>query len=393
MSRPFHVLIDGRMLLGRYSGVARMVTSLADHLCALSTMQVTILCGDEAYPPWIGRSDRRLLVTDFSRRHRSPWARFWWEETRLRSWIQASRCDVYHATWNYGIPQTCPVPVVLTIHDLIPWDARIVGPGTWVQRWAYRMAMRQAARRADRIVTVSRFTASQLLSRLPMDSSKFRVIHNGSGIPASHAAQDRPKSNPYFLYVGGHEPRKNLEAIFAAMAAFWSSNGQMQLRLTGSFESLSPDARDAYLQLPHKDRIKFLSAPDDVELAGHYAGAAALLMLTRAEGFGLPVIEAMRHGCPVIAARSGSLPEVVGDAGLLVDPDRTGQVVEAMVRSLDPVVADDLRTRGLRRASELTWEKAANEYLREYQMALSSADRKVNCPAPTICVPASNLPT
>jgi glycosyltransferase involved in cell wall biosynthesis len=360
------VLIDGRMLLGRFSGVARMVTGIVDRLCLDPAVQVVVLCGNEAFRPWVGRPGIELLVSDFSRRHRTPAARLWWEENRLADWIERSGAALYHATWNHGIPANRPVPAILTVHDLIPWDAPALGLSGWIGRLAYRHSLRSAVRRADRIVTVSGHSATQLARRIGTDPAAIRVIYNGAE-PRGVAAPGGGAERPYLLYVGGHEPRKNVESVFQAMQGLWDrTDADLGLHLTGDPDDLSEPARAAYGRLWHKDRVRFLGAPDDVVLAEQYSNAVALLLLSRAEGFGLPALEAMGYGCPVIAASCGSLPEIVGEAGLLVDPDRTEEAVDAVNRVLNPAVAAEIIQKGRRRAAAFTWQRAAEAYALEY---------------------------
>lgn len=366
------VLIDGRMLIGRFSGVARMVTRLVENLADMPELRIVVLCGNQPYEPWIERTDLRMIVSDFSRADRSPVRRFFWEATRLRHWIGESRADVFHATWNTGVPFRCPVPAVLTIHDAIPWDKPPRQLSTIAERAVYRYSLRASARRAKRVTAVSEFTAAQVGQRIGPGAKQIRVVHNGVDQPATSAAV-ASSGRPYILYVGGHEPRKNLESLFGAVAHYWRHfDPEMDLHLTGSAAQLSPAAKSAYDRISQKSRVVFLGSPNDEELAREYAGATALLMLSRAEGFGLPVIEAMAHGCPVIAARCGSLPEVVGEAGVLVDPDD----IQWIAASIHEVTSSRARAgtvieKGRQRAANFSWTRVAQAYLAEYQLAAS----------------------
>jgi glycosyltransferase involved in cell wall biosynthesis len=176
-------------------------------------------------------------------------------------------------------------------------------------------------------------------------------------------------SPPYALYVGGHEPRKNVAGLFRAMRRYWERfDKALELRLTGDRTSLCPEAAEVYERLADKSRVRFLRNVDDAELARHYADAQVLLMLSRDEGFGLPALEAMAHGCPVVAASSASLPEVVGDAGLLVDPDDADAVCDA-VRLLvtSSAARGEFLERGRLRARAFGWDKTARRMREIYE--------------------------
>lgn len=399
--KPLRVLIDARMLIGRFSGVSRMVTQLVEALVQLPGTRVVAMCGNEPYEPWKNRDDINVVVTDFSRRDRSPARRMFWEAVRLPGWIRRAGADVYHATWNTGVPFRCSVPAVLTVHDVIPWHEVSPGLSGRISRFRYRQSLRASLRRACRVVTVSGLTADQLSRVAGVDPEMIRVIYNGVESPgfAHEASQSSSTAPQYLLYVGGHEKRKNVETVFATMADYWRRiDPSMRLHMTGTAEQLSAPARAEFERIGRDARIVFLGTPDDCALAREYTGACALLMLSRAEGFGLPVIEAMAHGCPVIAARCGSLPEIVGSAGILVDlpentrsPSAPSAVAEAIANLVrDPEQRAELSLRGRKRAEWFSWRRAAEAYALEYQLAASTS--RVKCIAPA-AIPAMPTPT
>jgi glycosyltransferase involved in cell wall biosynthesis len=373
MASGLRILIDARMLLGRFSGVARVVTRLVENLVSLPDIQVVVLCGDEPYVPWVGRHDIEMVVSDFSRRDRAPVRRSIWEATRLPKWIAESQADVFHAIWNTGIPFRCPVPTVLTVHDVIPWDEPCRGLSARLAQTGYRYSLRASVARARRVTAVSGFTAVEVARRVRIDPASVRVIYNGVDDPKPIAESGSTGERPYILYVGGHEPRKNLEAIFGALASYWSDyDPAIELHLTGSADQLGSVARSAYDKLESKDRVRFLGSPSDADLAREYCGARALLLLSRAEGFGLPILEAMSYGCPVIAAQGGCLSEIVGEAGILVDPHDENCIARCIHENISsPEKTEALANKGRRRAAGFSWRRAADSYLREYQFALT----------------------
>ena len=216
-----------------------------------------------------------------------------------------------------------------------------------------------------------------VLSRLGLDPGRVLAIPNGVDRPAPRPGQPRAADHPYVLYVGGHEPRKNLAAIFKAMQCYWERfDPSLELRLTGSAASLSGDAAEVLRGLPNHPPVHFLGTLTDDELATQYASASVLLLLSHDEGFGLPVLEAMAHGCPVIAAAKAALPEVVGDAGVLVNPDDHEAVASAMRRLItSPNDRAELVRCGLLRARMFGWDLMADRLHQLYRTVLhESAD-------------------
>lgn len=391
-ARRLRVLIDARMLVGRFSGVGRVVTRLVDELVKQDDLRVVALCGSEVFQPWIARSDIEVIPSTFGRGDRTAGRRLLWEETKLPGIIRRTNADVFHATWNSGIPVRCPVPAVLTIHDLIPWHDPKDHFATAIQRACYRYAMRASARRAARVTTVSEYVRRDVLSRLPLDPNRVVAIPNGVDRPPAPPTQCDAADRPYVLYVGGHERRKNVAAILKAMQCYWERfDPSLELRLTGSVASLSSDAAEALRRLPDAAPLRFLGTPADDELAGHYASARALLLLSHDEGFGLPVLEAMAQGCPVIAAANAALPEVVGDAGILVNPD-DAQVVSAAIRRLITSTNDraELVRRGIVRVRAFGWDVMADRIHQLYRTVLQESacsQRKIVAAHPILMGP------
>jgi len=382
MDRPLRVLVDARVLVGRFSGIARVVTRLIDELARRDGIRVIALCGAHSPDALSTRHPIEVMESSFSRADRTPYRRWRWEQAHLPEAIRRAKADVYHATWNSGIARNSGIPCILTIHDLIPWDDPASHFSGLADEWWYRHAVRTSARRAACVTTVSEHVRQDVLGRLRLPLQKVVHVSNGVDIPtASQAALS--SGLPYVLYVGGHERRKNLAGLFAAMQRYWERHGPtLELRLTGRADTLSQDAAEALLRLPGHAPVRFLGETDDSELERQYGSARALLLLSRAEGFGLPVLEAMAHQCPVIAAARYALPEVAGDAGILVDPGDPAQVCDAVFSVVHPSqFRDDLVARGRRRAAKLTWSAAADRFLQIYRSVCSPAPGVAKSPA------------
>lgn len=377
MVRSLRIMVDARMLIGRFSGVARVVTRLVEELTRDGGIKVAALCGDVGYERWSKRSDIEVIRSSFTRRDRAFPRRLRWEATNLRKLIASADVDLYHATWNFGIPRRCPVPSVLTIHDLIPWSFDKNQGRPLLPTFCFRHAVRSSARRSDRIVTVSDTVRQQVVAKLGMQAASVVTVPNGVDLPDGEVESKRESSVNFALYVGGHEPRKNVAGVLRAMRSYWRRfDPALELRLTGHARSLAPDAAAVLSDMPADAPIRFLGDVSDAELAYQYSTARLLLLLSHEEGFGLPVLEAMAHGCPVVAANRTSLPEVVGDAGFLVDAADADGVAATMRRLVSEEVRfAEFASRGRARAKEFGWNLVADRMRAVYESALATAGR------------------
>ncbi len=377
MNRSLRVMIDARMLIGAFGGIARYVTRLIDELAAQDGIHVLALCGDGGCARLPMSENVSVVKSDFGRRDRSALRRLSWEKAHLPQLIRQSSADIYHATWNSGIPARCPVPAILTIHDLIPMHDPPSYFDTRRDRWAYEYSTYASTRRAERIATVSEHVRRDVLNSLRVHPDRVITVHNGVDKPASSVPRAQ---TPYVLCVGGFERRKNVTAVFTAMRRYWERFDRgLELRLTGDKKQL--DAADLS-QLPDDAPIRFLGDIDDDDLSAQYTSARLLLTLSRDEGFGLPVLEAMAHRCPVVAASMSSLPEVVGDAGFLVHPDDPDATVGAVRRvHTDASLRTDLIQRGIARVRLFGWDRTARHMRDIYESVLMQKPARETFPA------------
>ena len=273
-------------------------------------------------------------------------------------------------------------PCVVTVHDLV----RLAFPHAPEDRIAAAgLALdRRGIRAATHVICVSEATKSDLMQHLAVAEAKITVIYNGidHSVFKPSPVDDGRFSAPYVLYVGSERPRKNLVCLMRAFAALKDrGQGFASLRLlkVGS-AGRSDGFRTATLEEARRlgvDRdIDFVDHVSDQALAVLYSNALALVYPSLYEGFGLPVVEAMACGCPVVASHVSSLPEVAGSAALLVDPHDPAEFAEA----LHSVILDrDLRTRlrgkGLRRARDFSWDKTASATCAVYERVLASTRR------------------
>ncbi len=263
-------------------------------------------------------------------------------------------------------------PVIVCIHDTIPERDPKLHFDSWKQSLAWRVKVSLAIARAARVVTVSEYSKRCLSEFLGVSGDKVRIVSEA----ASPDFQPRPPAgdrNPYLLYVGGFSPHKNLFRLVRAFAALRPQSGNLQLILAGdysrdTFKGSYPELRQLVEQLALGDAVSFPGYVTDEELRGLYSGAAAVVLPSMDEGFGLPALEAMACGAPVVVSRGNAMEEVVGGAGLLIDPEDEAGMTATLTRVLvEPGLAGELRAKAVRRAADFSWDRSARQLLAVFE--------------------------
>jgi glycosyltransferase involved in cell wall biosynthesis len=309
----------------------------------------------ELFPRLVGRRPDRYTVLEPPARASSRASGQSWEQLVLPTRAARRRASLIFSPANLA-PLLWPRNLVL-MHDV----AVLREPDAYSRAfrvWHRRVGL-ESARRALRVLTVSEFSRRELVSLGGIDPEKLVVIHGGVG-PAFTPLAERERVTAklglpgrYVLTVGTNDRRKNLAALERAAQALgelgtelvWAGAARPQFALTDPVRG-----------------VRALGYVDEADLPGLYAGAAAFVLPSRYEGLGLPCLEAMACGTPVVAADRAALPETCGDAALLVDPDDPGAISDAVLQAVtDEETRMRLRGAGLRRAREWTWERAATE--------------------------------
>jgi len=359
------VAVDARLVTYQPAGIGNYVLSLLAGMRALAPperIDVLVSRKDDALADWVAPMRVRRLWTP-------PHHRF--EQLALAAEILTLEADVYHAP-DFVPPFFRRFPAVATVHDLaflrMP---ELLTPDS--HRYYGQVAA--AARNADRIIAVSDCTRRDLIDLVGAPPERIDVVHEAADpryrpLPADELV-DATLPDDYFLFVGTREPRKNLPRLLAAYAALRSRVPDAPpLLLAGRRGWLQDDLEAQAERLGLGEKTRFLGGVEPNRLVVLYNRATALVFPSLYEGFGLPAVEAMACGAPVIASTAGSLPEIVGGAARLVD----ALDVDALSREMEQVWREkalraELRERGFARAAQFSWRRAAEETLDVYRRA------------------------
>lgn len=355
---------DGRSLSSPAGGVRRYAGELLDGLVRTRPDDTIVIFGGSADVA------QRRAVRVRPVRQAFP-TNLGWSLIDLPRAIRGEALDVFHAP-AYTAPLRGARPLALTIHDVSyerhpEWYPYRRDP---LRRWFYRWS----ARTADVIITDSDFSRREIAAAYDLPLTHIRVVPLGVGSPFVNATPPPPAgvTQPYVLHVGDLHVRRNLPTLVRALARLRTVSAHLTPPLLvlagtdrGERRNIEAEAGRANVQ------VHFAGTPGDDALASLYAGAAAFVYPSRYEGFGLPLVEAMACGTPVVGARAGSIPEVIADAGMLVNPDDEEEMARSIGRLMtDRHLADGFRQAGRKRASEYTWERTARETAAAYEAAI-----------------------
>jgi glycosyltransferase involved in cell wall biosynthesis len=291
----------------------------------------------------------------------------WWTQRALARELAAHPPDVYFSPL-LQLPWRCGSPAVPVAHDLA--FLRFPEEFTWQRRIQAQLQARHAARNAAHIVAVSEATANDVRTLLGVPASRISVALEAAAPqfqpqPPARIAEVRARHalpEHYVLYLGRLQPRKNIARLVAAFEQVLARRPDLphHLLIGGGKGWLFDQIFASVAHSPARDRIRFLDFVPEEDLPAFYTAADAVALVSRWEGFGLPVLEAMACGAPVLTSDVSSLPEIAGHAALLVNPDDTTAIAAHLERLMeDPGLRDALRQRGHVRAAQFAWEKTA----------------------------------
>ncbi len=374
MERAIHVGVNAHLLsladTYRSAGINSYIQHLLGHLPEVNPhIDYTVFLSERRYPGGAG------LDLAFSRLPtQRPPARIFWEQA-IQPWsARKAGLDLLHGTAFVG-PQVGTCPYIITVHDLSFLSYPQSFPA--LNRVYLRAFTRLSVHRARRIIAVSESTKHDLIRYYGISPAKVDVVHNGVDpdfrpVPSAKVADFRRQHklpDRFILFVGTLEPRKNVTCLIEAYARLPGS--RPPLMLLGGKGWLYDEIFSRVEMLNLQDEVIFVGYVPAEELPLWYNAASLFVYPSLYEGFGLPPLEAMACGTPVVTSAASSLPEVVGQAGLLADPTSSEALAAAMEQVLaHPDVQEEMGRAGLVRAKNFSWQRTAACTVDSYQRAL-----------------------
>ena len=364
------------------TGIAQYVFALIRAFIAAGGRRQFVLFVLEEDLPLFKFAAPAMQLVSVPESFRSPEKNILWHQLWLPRLVREHRIDVLHIPSYRRLLWRRPCAMVATIHDLAPF--RVARKYDWKRMVYGRVIARRLARRQDEIIAISHNTAADITRFFQPAPDRIRVIYNGVEHNRFFAApREKAKiaagqlhnlTRPFFLYVARLEhPGKNHVRLITAFNQFKAATqSNWQLALAGSAWHGSEVIQAAIAQSPFSRDIRSLGFIADADLPALYHAADAFVFPSLYEGFGLPALEAMACGCPVLSSTRGSLGEVIADAAETVDPEDIDELQLKLTRlASDASLRERLRTAGLKRAQQFDWQTTAAETLETYLRALS----------------------
>src|SRR2546423_8009551 len=301
----------------------------------------------------------------------------------FRSILRNLSCDLVHIPHLFWLPRALPCPYVMTVHDVLEHMYR-AHDRSGLRRFLHFQLTRRMLRRAARIFAVSKFTKSEIEKLFGIPASQIEVVYNAidERFLRGHATDaDRQLlaerylvNYPFLLYAGRISPHKNVVRIIEAFSALKTELEKedkfpdLKLIIIGDELSKHPDLRRTVIRSAVQNDVRFMGFVPIEVLRIFYDAAKTFVFPSLYEGFGLPPLEAMAHGTPVVTSNSSSLPEVVGNAAVLVNPENVFEIMRALHRVLvDQALREMLKHRGYEQAPKFSWDDSARQLLKVYE--------------------------
>jgi glycosyltransferase involved in cell wall biosynthesis len=321
----------------------------------------------------------------------------------FRAIVKRLDCDLVHIPNLFSVPRALPCPYVMTVHDMLEHLSRArQQTGFWGS--LHFQLTRQVLRGASRIFAVSNFTKIEMEKLFGIPPDRIEVIYNaiderflhGHASPADRQfiAERYQVTYPFLLYAGRISPHKNVVRMIEAFSALKTelekdqAYPDLKLIIIGDDLSGNPDLRRTVIRSGVQNDVRFLGFVPVEILRTFYDQAKIFVFPSLYEGFGLPPLEAMAHGTPVVTSNVSSLPEVVGNAAVLVHPENVFEIMRGLHRVLmDQPLREKMKERSYRQAAKFSWEKSVRRIIEAYGQVLTTRD---SSPSPSV---AGNKPT
>jgi glycosyltransferase involved in cell wall biosynthesis len=349
------ILVDGAVLQYAHTGVAKVTLGLYRALLSLDpALEISIVCrgsGANAIPDGIAQVPVPGIVP----------LQVW--RSGVMPWVTRSKKpDVVHFPWNGRVGPFLRASVVTTVHDVLP--LAIAGYFAGGEEEQYRRGLSRDLARTDILITDSEFSRNEIVRHFRPAADPV-VVSPATDITEVPVGEPAGPSAGYFLYVGGYARRKGIDDLLRVFVeGHRTGRLLLPLLLTGEPHHVTEECSRMIAEGKEKGFVEEKGYVDERQLATLYRHATALVYPSQYEGFGLPPLEAMALGCPVVTTRATSLPEVCGDAAVYVDPFDTVGFLEALRRiESDAQFRRDLAERGLIQSRQFSWKKSAEIFL------------------------------
>jgi len=366
--------VDARLLSRPLTGIGRYTLEMCRALSKITNISLYL------YSPAPIRADAAIgLETAIIRT--GAWdnglLRQLWSESYLPLWAKRDGVDLFWGP-THRLPRWLPrnMARVVTIHDLVwKYASETMRP---LSRLLESYQMPLAVHIADAVVADSQATADVVMEEFCLDIVRLTVVPLGANLTESTASFESLRQfgveRPYFLFVGTLEPRKNLVNLLAAYASLPESvKKETMLAIAGGKGWGGVDLQDTITRLDLGKYVRLLGYVDELALATLYANAQFLAMPSLYEGFGLPLVEAMAHGTPVLTANNSSMPEVAGDAGLLVDAQDIGSIANGLnLLITNEALRKKLAENAKSNAARFNWDESARQLVKVFEKAISA---------------------
>src|SRR5437773_1863350 len=301
----------------------------------------------------------------------------------FRNILRHLSCDLVHIPHLFWLPRALPCPYVMTVHDVLEHMYR-AHDRSGLRRFLHFQLTRRMLRRAARIFAVSKFTKSEIEKLFGIPASRIEVVYNAiderflrghtNDSDRQFLAERYLVTYPFILYAGRISPHKNVVRIIEAFSALKTELEKedkfpdLKLIIIGDELSKHPDLRRTVIRSGVQNDVRFMGFVPIEVLRIFYDAAKTFVFPSLYEGFGLPPLEAMAHGTPVVTSNSSSLPEVVGNAAVLVNPENVFEIMRALHRVLvDQALREKLKHRGYEQATKFPWDDSARQLLKVYE--------------------------
>jgi glycosyltransferase involved in cell wall biosynthesis len=359
-------------------GVGTYIRNIVRTLCRLDHENEYFLIGPPAKVQEIG-----VLSPNFHHIPAEAPERTFQGYREFRTALKRLNCDLVHIPNLFSVPRMMPCPYVMTVHDMFEHMSGVRQQTGFWGTWNMQMT-RQVLRGAARIFAVSNFTCTEIEKLFEIPSSRIEVVYNaiderflhGHATPADREliAERYQVTYPFLLYAGRISPHKNVVRMIEAFSALKTelerdqAYPDLKLIIIGDDLSGNPDLRRTVVRSGVQNDVRFLGFIPIEVLRIFYDSAKIFVFPSLYEGFGLPPLEAMAHGTPVVTSNATSLPEVVGNAAVLVNPENVFEIMRALHRVLmDKALRERMKERGYKQVTRFSWESSVRRVLDAYR--------------------------